>query len=122
MESEIERRVSKVEVQLGSVRLPVVGVLDSGAVNCWISSSAVRKLREAGDRVVVRAIPEGFEADWSPTPEGISEVETRILVHDDIWIEGGPIPFVVVREDFDFVLISERVLEILERLPNPYFD
>eukprot|EP00918_Siedleckia_nematoides_P094785 GHVU01208088.1.p1 GENE.GHVU01208088.1~~GHVU01208088.1.p1 ORF type:complete len:123 (-),score=16.40 GHVU01208088.1:222-590(-) len=119
MVSGSDRRVSTIRVRFGKARSPIEGVLDSGAVNCWISSSAVWKLREAGESLTICAIPEDFEVDWQPPPEGILEVDAWISVDNHTWIEGGSIPFLVVQENFDFVLISERVLEIVSRFSIP---
>eukprot|EP00918_Siedleckia_nematoides_P027190 GHVU01058553.1.p5 GENE.GHVU01058553.1~~GHVU01058553.1.p5 ORF type:complete len:124 (+),score=9.88 GHVU01058553.1:1099-1470(+) len=122
MEIVAERRVSQISAQLGKARTPVVGVLDSGAANCWISSSALWRLRAVGERVSCIPLDEGEVAGLLPPPDGIVEISTRILVYDDVWIEAGPVPFLVVREKDDFVLIAESVLERLERLPNPRRD
>eukprot|EP00918_Siedleckia_nematoides_P035084 GHVU01076242.1.p1 GENE.GHVU01076242.1~~GHVU01076242.1.p1 ORF type:complete len:120 (+),score=9.25 GHVU01076242.1:237-596(+) len=113
------RRVSKIPFQLGTSRLFTEGVLDSAARNCWISTTTIQRLRAAGERVQVHRVPEGVLATSQPAPSGFVEVQARIWVTDDIWIEAGPVPFLIIEEATDFVLIAETTLEELERLPTP---
>eukprot|EP00918_Siedleckia_nematoides_P048745 GHVU01106863.1.p1 GENE.GHVU01106863.1~~GHVU01106863.1.p1 ORF type:complete len:117 (+),score=12.56 GHVU01106863.1:371-721(+) len=116
MEIVAERRTSRIEVQLGSARTPIVGILDSEAADCWISSAVLGRLRRAGERVSCAPLHESEAAGRLPPPDGIVEISTRILVYNDIWIEAGPVPFLIVEEEDEFIVIAEAVLERLERL------
>eukprot|EP00918_Siedleckia_nematoides_P086256 GHVU01189843.1.p2 GENE.GHVU01189843.1~~GHVU01189843.1.p2 ORF type:complete len:147 (+),score=12.93 GHVU01189843.1:560-1000(+) len=111
-----ERRVSTIMFQLGVGRIPVEGVLDSGASHCIMSISMVNRLREAGENVPIRAIPASLRATVGNTVQGMVMVPVRIMVYGDIWIEAGPVPFLIAQQQSNLVLIGEAVLEELERL------